>query len=105
LFETCALELVSFELTIHELCKTVFENRKHIWNLVRADGLNQAQETALHILVIISQQLVNVLIKVLVCRDDHPLRVHLEQKKEGQNRLSSEHNRLVFKKLADCTLE
>ena len=96
LFKPEALELVNFKGTIHELSEAILGSREHIWNLLSAHSLNQAQQAALNILVVVSEEFVNVFVKVLVDRDDHPLRIHLEQEQECQDRLAAEHDRLVL---------
>ena len=59
----------------------------------------------MNVLVIVSEELVNILVKVLVDRDDHPLRVHLEKEQESQYGFAPEHDRLVLKELRNSHLE
>ena len=78
------------------MSKTILDNRQHIWNLRGTYSLNQAQEAALNILVVVSQQLVNILVEVLMNSYDHPLRIHFEKEEESEDRFSSEDDRLVL---------
>jgi hypothetical protein len=87
-----SFEVVSFELSVHELSETLLQLIKGSWELNSADRLNEAQKTALYVLVVVSQQLVYILVEVLLNGDDHPLWIHLEQQQECQNSLSSQNN-------------
>ena len=78
-FQTLGFEVISFELTVHELSETLLELVEGSWELRGADCLNEAEKTALHILVVVPQQLIDILVKVLLNSNDHPLRVHLEE--------------------------
>lgn len=89
MLETIALVLVVFQGPRHELCEAFLDGREHAWDLVGAYSLDQAQQAALHVLVVVSKELVDVLVEVLVDSNDHPLGVHLEQQQERQNGFAS----------------
>jgi len=77
---------------LEELIKAFFQVGEQSWHELRADCLDQAQEAALDILVIISEQFVDVLVEVLVNCNYHPLRVHFEEEEESQDGLASKYN-------------
>lgn len=53
------------------------------------DRFDQAQEAALDILKVVSEQFVNVFVEFHLDSDYEPLGVHLEQQQEGQKRFAS----------------
>lgn len=102
--ESCRFEAIGFELSSHELIEALFSLGEDVWDDRGADSLDEAQQTALHVFVVVSQKLVDTFVEVLFYGDDEPLRVHFEKQKEVQNCFSTENNRLVLKKLADRDL-
>lgn len=50
----------------------------------RGHCFDQAEQTALHVLVVVSQQFVNVLVEVQVNRNCEPVLVVFKQKQVGQ---------------------
>lgn len=83
-------------MTIHELSERFFCGREHRWDLLGTNSLNQAEEAALNIFVVVSKELVDIFIEVLMDSDNHPLGIHLEEEQESQYGLSSEYYWLIF---------
>jgi hypothetical protein len=77
---------------LKKLIEAFFEGRQKSRHKLGADCLDQAEQTTLHVFIIVAQQFVDVLVKILLDCNDHPLWVHFEQKEESENCLSSEHN-------------
>jgi hypothetical protein len=89
-------EVFILELSIHVLSERLFGCGEHLWNLLSADGFNQAKKAALDVLVVISKKFIDVFVKVLMYSNDHPLGIHLEKKQESQNGLTTENDRLIL---------
>jgi hypothetical protein len=53
----------------------------------------------LHVLKVIPQELVYVLVKIKLYRDNKPLWIHFEEQQKSQQAFASQHYRRIFKEL------
>jgi len=67
--------------------------------------LNHAKETALDVLEVVAQQLVDILVKVQLNGNHEPLGVHLEEKQVSQQRLAADHDLRVLDQLREGSVE
>ena len=71
---------ICLKLALDEVVEAFLGRIKGPWDLVGADILNEAKETALDVFVVISKKFINIFVKVLFHCNNHPLRIHLKQK-------------------------
>ena len=101
LFDAIGFETVALELATHEMGEALLCLRENSWDDGGAYGLNEAKEAALDVLVIVSQQFVDIFVKILFDCYNKPLWVHFKEQEEVKDGFASQDDRLILEQLAD----
>lgn len=75
-----------------EVIEALLQKSDNLRDKLSADSLNQTEKAALNVFIIVPQQFINILIKILFNSYYKPLDVHFEQKKICQYCFTSQHN-------------